>query len=145
MGLFPFIAAQIRTTYEDELPEYKELAYDYDNNCLKKKAGRYYLVTRNEALKIWIYKALKTKRFIYQAYSHKYGTEVDCVIGLSEDRGIIESEIRRYITETVMVNPYIQELSGFSYDWQKKSCCLVTFEVATVYDRFTWSSEVYVT
>ncbi len=145
MGLFPFMAAQAVAGGTGELPEYKELAYDYDNNCLKKKAGRYYLVEKNEALKIWIYKALKTKRFVYQAYSHKYGTEVDAVLGLSEDRGIIESEIRRHITETVMVNPYIQELAGFSYDWKGKSCCLVTFEVATVYDRFTWSSEVYVT
>lgn len=57
----------------------------------------------------------------------------------------MESEIRRYVTETVMVNPYIQELSGFSYDWKTKSFCVVTFDVTTVYDRFTWSSEVYVT
>lgn len=145
MGLFPFIAAGISPAADKELPEYKEMAYDFDNNCLKKKAGKYYLVVKNEALKIWIYKALKTKRFIYQAYSHKYGTEIDNVIGISNGKGIIESEIRRYVTETVMVNPYIQELSGFSYDWKTKSFCAVTFEVATVYDRFTWSSEVYVT
>ncbi len=145
MGLFPFIAAQAGAAESEELPEYKELAYDYDNNCLKKKAGKYYLVRQNEALKIWIYKALRTKRFIYQAYSHKYGTEVDNVIGVSGDKGIIESEIRRYITETVMVNPYIQELSGFSYEWKTKAFCVATFDVTTVYDRFTWSSEVYVT
>lgn len=145
MGLFPFIAAKIKTSDTEELTEYKELAYDYDNNCLKKKAGKYYLVTQNEALKIWIYKALKTKRFVYQAYTHKYGTEIDNVIGVSEEKGIIESEIRRYITETVMVNPYIQELSNFSYDWQKTSFCLVTYDITTIYDRFTWSSEVYVT
>ncbi len=145
MGLFPFAAAETAAGRTDELPEYKEMAYDYENNRLKKKAGKYYLVTRNEALKVWIYKALKTKRFVYQAYSHKYGTEVDNVIGVSGDKGILESEIRRYVTETVMVNPYIQELSGFSYDWKTKSFCVVTFDVTTVYDRFTWSSEVYVT
>ncbi len=145
MGLFPFVGLASTDNASGELPEYKELAYDYDRNCLRKKAGKYYLVSRNEALKVWVYKALKTRRFIYQAYSRKYGTEIDNVIGISVDRGIAESEIKRYITETLMVNPYIQELGDFSFDWKTKSGCTATFNVTTVYDRFTWSSEVYVT
>lgn len=142
--MFPFIAAESKKE-TDGLPEYKELAYDYENNCLKKHAGKYYLISKNEALKVWIYKALKTRRFIFQAYSHIYGTEIERVIGVSGDKGIIESEIKRYITETIMVNPYIQELSNFEYEWRTKAACKVTFEVSSIYDRFTWSSEVYVT
>lgn len=144
MSIFPFVisAAADETA---ALPEYKEMAYDFDNNCLLKKAGKYYMVTQNEALKIWIYKALKTRRFIYQAYSHNYGTEVDNVIGLSSSRSVVESEMKRYITETVMVNPYMQELSNFIFEWKDKSTCEVIFDVITIYDKFTWNSEVYVT
>lgn len=145
MSIFPFVISEAAEDETAALPEYKEMAYDFDNNCLLKKAGKYYMVTQNEALKIWIYKALKTRRFIYQAYSHNFGTEVDNVIGLSSSRSVVESEMKRYITETVMVNPYMQELSNFIFEWKDKSTCEVIFDVITIYDKFTWNSEVYVT
>lgn len=145
MSIFPFLLLPEDVQAQAALPEYREMAYDFEHNCLKKRAGKYYLVTQNEALKIWIYKALQTRRFVYQAYSAHYGTEIDNVLGVSANREIIESEIRRYITETIMVNPYIQELSNFVYNWQTKAACLVTFDVATIYDKMTYNSEVYVT
>lgn len=144
MSIFPFLIppspAEAATSM---LPEYKEVAYDYQNNCLLTRGGKYYLVSKNEALKIWIYKVLLSKRYMYQAYSGDYGTEHDNVIGLTKDKGILESEIKRYITEAIMVNPYIQELSDFEYQWEDG--CKVSFVVTSIYDKFTWQSEVYVT
>lgn len=35
-----------------------EYAYDFDNNELLTKNGRHYYVYGNEAMKIWIYKAM---------------------------------------------------------------------------------------
>lgn len=144
MSIFPFVIAPVTERVKDTtLPEYREMAYDYENNCLLKRGGKHYTVSQNEALKIWIYKALKTKRYVFPAYTSSYGSEVDAVLGSSRDRGILESEIKRYITEAIMVNPYIQELSNFVYKWEEG--CRVTFEVTTIYDKFTWESEVYVT
>lgn len=126
----------------DNLPVFKELAYDYENNCLLRRGGKPYLIEKDEALKVWIYKALKAKRFAWQAYSHTYGTEVENVIGLSNSPEIIDSEAKRYITETLMVNPYIQELSDFSFA-HESSVVTAIYTVTTVYGRFTHESEVY--
>ena len=55
---------------------------------------------------------------------------------------IIDSEIKRYIIETLMVNPYIQELSDFSFG-HESSMVAVDYIVTTIYGRFTHESEVY--
>lgn len=145
MSIFPFITSPEKDIVEKpQLKEYQEWAYDYDKNCLKLSGGKPYLVKKNEALKIWIFKALRTKRFVYEAYTHNYGTEIENVIGTSDSLEVQESEIKRYITECLMVNPYIQELSAFLFE-HRKGKVTVTFEVTTVYDKMTYESEVYIT
>lgn len=143
MSIFPFTEDMIQGfKAAEELPVFYEMAYDHKNNCLLRRGGKPYLLAKDDALKVWIYKALKTKRFVFPAYSHYYGSEVDKVIGLTDDKSIAESEIKRYITETVMVNPYIQELSNFSF-YHEAGTIKVDFEVTTIYGRFTHESEVY--
>lgn len=143
-SIFPFTVqdpAQ-EAAAEETLPVFRELAYDYDYNCLLRKGGKPYIIEKDEALKVWIYKALKAKRFVWPAYSHTYGTEIDNVIGLLNSPEITDSEIKRYITETLMVNPYIQELSDFSFE-HESSIVVASYTVTTVYGRFTHESEVY--
>ena len=143
MSVFPFtVDVPELEDKEEELPVFRELAYDYGKNCLLRKGGRPYLVEKDEALQIWIYKALKAKRFVWPAYTHDYGTEIEDVTGISNDPDIIDSEIRRHITETLMVNPYLQELSDFSFV-HENDAVTVEFVVTTVYGRFTHESEVY--
>ena len=144
MSLFPFTVdiPELESSGDTELPVFKELAYNYEKNCLLRKGGRSYLVEKDEALQIWIYKALKTKRFVWPAYTHTYGNEVENVIGISNDPDIVDSEIKRYITETLMVNPYLQELSDFTFH-HEKDVVIVSFLVTTIYGRFTHESEVY--
>lgn len=139
MSVFPFTSQG--TENVKELALYSEMAYDFENNCLLRRAGKTYKVYKDEAIKIWVYKALKTKRFVYTAYTHAYGNEIDNIIGKITDRGIFESETKRYITECLIVNPYIQEVSNFKFEHGKKTT--VTFDVTTIYGRFTWESEVY--
>lgn len=143
MSVFPF-TADVPELEEraEELPVFRELAYDFENNRLYRNGGRPYLVEKDEALQIWIYKALKTRRFVWQAYTHTYGSELEDVIGISNDPDIIDSEIKRYITETLMVNPYLQELSDFQFE-HERDIVTVRFLVTTVYGRFTHESEVY--
>lgn len=144
MSIFPFTIEnpEAEAAAEEGLPVFCELAYDYGNNCLLRRGGMPYLIEKDEALKVWIYKALKTKRFVWPAYTHVYGTEVENAIGVSNNPEIIDSEIKRYITETLMVNPYIQELSEFTFG-HASSLVTVDFTVTTIYGRFTHESEVY--
>ncbi len=142
-SIFPFTGtAQPDVNVISELPVLKEMAYDFEHNKLLRNGGRTYLVEKDEALKIWIFKALKTKRFVYPAYTHAYGTEMDKVVGENNHPDIVDSELKRYITETLMVNPYIQELSDFSFK-HIGSGVAVSFIVTSLYGRFCYDSEVY--
>ena len=136
MSIFPFTqdVPGLEERAAQELPVFRELAYDYENNCLKRKGGKPYLVEKDEAV--------LTRRFVWPAYTHAYGSELEAVIGYSNNMDILDSEVKRYITETLMVNPYIQELSAFQFG-HKGAEMTVAFDVTTVYGRFTHETEVY--
>lgn len=127
MNLFPDLTRYLPDRKDAELPVYREWAYDFQNNRFLTRNGQYYLVDRNEALKIWIYKALKTPRYRYQAYSRRYGQEYEWLVGEVSDRQIFESELERYTEEALLVNPYILTVGEFSF----------RYEGARVYVRFT--------
>ncbi|MEG0019326.1 MAG: DUF2634 domain-containing protein [Oscillospiraceae bacterium] len=115
-SIFPSFAFNQKGIRQNKsLPLYKEYAYDFEKNTLKKQNSNTYFVTGNEAIKIWIFKALKTKRHKYLAFTHSYGCEIDKLVGTVYDQSILESEAKRYITEALMVNPYIKEIKGFSF------------------------------
>lgn len=142
-SVFPFTAHAEKSLWnKKELPVFREYAYDFGKNRLKLRDGRPYLVEKDEALKIWLYHALKVPRYIFRAHSQEYGNELENLTGCAGGREVMESEARRYITEAVMVNPYIQELGGFRFE-HGKAAMKVTFEVTTLYGRFTHESEVY--
>lgn len=108
MSIFPFIdSTSTSAETSDELPMLKEYAYDFEKNeLLLDEEGRTYLVNGNEALRIWIFKALITERFHYTAYSFAFGSEIqDQIIGHSMNVEIVKLEIERFIIETLMVNP----------------------------------------
>ena len=139
MSIFPFIDPDVLAVDQDNaLPLFREYAYDYENNCLRLRNGQTYLVEGNEALRIWIFKALTTERFRYTAYDSAYGSEIDTLIGGLNSR-VILSELKRFIIEALMVNPYIQELSNFQFA-QSGSGVQVEFDCTTIYgkERITW-------
>lgn len=100
MSVFPFITPRSRAEASaTALPMFREYAYDYENNCLLLRDGNTYLVEGNEALRIWIFKALATARFRYTAYDAAFGSEIDTLPGLSLNDEIAQSELKRFITE----------------------------------------------
>lgn len=132
MSIFPFMDADINMRPSEELPLFREYAYDFINNCLKLKNGNTYWVEKNEALKIWIYKALITERYRYLAYSQSFGNEVHTLIGYTVHNEITFLELKRFIIESLMVNPYIEELTNFQF--QKSGTRVqVDFDCNTIY------------
>ena len=132
MNLFPELSVA-EVSNEKLLPMYMEWAFDFEKGELKVKHGKYYLVEGNEALKIWIYKALRTQRFIFNAYTHNYGSEIGTLVGTVEDKDILYSEISRYIEEVLLANPYIISVSDFNFSRSKSSEVDVRFNVNTIY------------
>ncbi len=143
MSVFPFIDPEVLGAGQSsELPMFREYAYDYENNRLLLRNGQTYLVEGNEALRIWIFKALTTERFHYTAYDSGFGSEIHTLIGGSLSGDIILSELKRFIIEALMVNPYIKELSNFQFS-RSGSGVTVEFDCTTVYgkDRITWEAK----
>lgn len=144
MSVFPFIDADaIETPASEELPLLKEYAYDFEKNeLLLDKDGRTYMVEKNEALKIWIYKALRTSRFRYVAHSAAYGEEwQDQLVGRSMDGDIVILELERFIIEALMVNPYIKRLDNFVFD-TSTSGVSVSFDCTSIYGAATIQDEM---
>ena len=144
MSVFPFTSHAEETIADDKkLPVFREYAYDFEHNCLKSRGGYPYLVEKDEALKIWLYHVLRVARYRYAAHSHEYGNELEELIGSAGSREIMESEAARYIKEAVMACQYIQEISDFSFAWKAGGGCMVSFQVVSIYGRFTHEAEVY--
>ena len=140
MSIFPFISPELAAVNSDpvDLPLFREYAYDFKANALKLKDGKTYLVEGNEALQIWIYKALLTPRFRHVAYTKAYGSEIHTLLGQAVSRDILESELRRFIIEALMVNPYIVELNGFRIEFSLAGVT-VYFDCTTVYGEMRQS------
>ena len=140
MSIFPFITPPADSpAAANSLPLFKEYAYDFANNCLLLKDGQTYLAEGNEALRIWIFKALFTERFRYVAYDAAFGSEIDTLPGLVLNQAILQAEIKRFITEALMVNPYIVKLDNFKFE-RSLSGLKVDFDVVTIYgvEPFRW-------
>lgn len=120
---FPFISAATETA--DDLPLFKEYAWDFETDKFRYDGnGNHLLLTGNDALEVWIYKALKTERFSYLAYSWGYGIELKPFIGKVMSVQERYSELKRVITECLMVNPYIKSIDSvtFSQDGPSVTC-----------------------
>lgn len=96
------LTEQSEVTPDIELPVFKELAFDFETGQLKTKGGQYYYVEKNEALKVWIWKALNASRFTYLAYSSDYGNEINTLIGRYLAKQLLFSELKRMIVEALL-------------------------------------------
>ena len=123
-------ATEIQTS--QELPIFKELAIDFKTGQLKQNGGQFYYVEKNEALKVWIWKALKSSRYTYLAYSTDYGNEIHTLFGRYLAKPLLYSELKRMIEDVLLCNPYITSISDFEVD-QKGSKVDCTFSVNTIY------------
>ena len=135
MSIFPFIdSSTVSIQTNEELPLLKEYAYDFEKNeLLLDENGKTYMVEGNEALQIWIFKALITERFYYIAYSFDFGSEYqEQLIGKTMDSEIVKLEMERFIVEALMVNPYIKKLDNFVFECSGTEMT-VSFDCTSVY------------
>ncbi len=115
MAIYPAVLDSVESLdIEEEVLEregFCEYAYDFENNELLTKNGEHYYVYGNEAMKIWIYKCMLTDRFRYSAYTDRFGTEVYSLVGEVISSKLKEAELKRYITEAIMVHPFMVSIN----------------------------------
>ena len=136
---FPFISGAAGSA--EELPLFKEYAWDFETDKFRYDGnGNHILLTGNDALEVWIYKALKTERFSYLAYSWGYGIELKPFIGKVMSVEERYSELKRVITECLMVNPYIKSIDKFEYAQSENGeTVTLTIQLTTIYGEMSIS------
>ena len=111
MSLFPFISNTDEVKIDNSFPLYKEVAWDFEKDAPIIQNGDFKIIEGNNAIKVWIYKALLTPRYSYSIYSWNYGSELMDLIGKAYTPSLTKEEAKRYIKEALLINPYILEVT----------------------------------
>jgi len=131
MSLFPFITKGVDTNTIKTIDIYQEYEYDFQENRLTGK-----ILEGREALKMWIYKALLTHRYIYPIYSWDYGQDLEELIGRGYEQDFIKSEVERRIQDCLMVNERITRCHGFNINLINDTLH-ITFTAETIFGEVT--------
>lgn len=122
------------TEKEKRITPFTEYAIDLDTLEPLKNGDRLVELNGNEALKVWIFKALKTKRNFYEIHSDSYGNDLDVHIGTVYQESIKNALIISEIKDCLLVNPYILDCYNFELNYNNDDNNLkVSFNVSTVY------------
>ncbi|BEO91168.1 DUF2634 domain-containing protein [Fusobacterium nucleatum] len=118
----------------EEMPVFKEYAIDFKTGEYIKDENGIKILEKNEALKVWIFKALKTERFRYvDVHSDNYGSELETNIGTIYQKSVKDALMINQIRDTLLVNPYILECYNFDISNENEYVPQITFNVKTVY------------
>ncbi|ALF24720.1 DUF2634 domain-containing protein [Fusobacterium nucleatum] len=118
----------------EEMPIFKEYAIDFKTGEYIKDENDIKVLEKNEALKVWIFKALKTERFRYtDVHSDDYGSELETNIGTIYQKSVKNALMINQIRDTLLVNPYILECYNFEISNEEEYVPQITFNVRTIY------------
>lgn len=135
MSIFPFLdPPDLPVDISEELPMAEEYAWDFDKSDFKTKDGKMYLVTGNEAVKVWIWKIFKTPRYRYLIYSSNYGNDLEELIGKGLSSSYIKSEAERLVKEAILstLGRYVLEIKNFDIDFSKDKL-IISLKIITPY------------
>ncbi|EGT3954327.1 DUF2634 domain-containing protein [Clostridioides difficile] len=132
--IFPFIGVpeDYILPKTEELPIFREVAWDFEKDEPILEKGDFKIIEKKEALKVWIYKCIKTNRYEHEIYSLEYGTELSELIGQKYTKGLTESEASRFIKEALLINPYILEVNVKSANFNR-DVLSTNVKVSTIY------------
>lgn len=112
--MFPFFGSK---NNETESTEPREYAWDFETGDFALKNGAPYIVEGFEALRIWIYKALKTERYEYLAHSWDYGAELKTLLGTKMQKSEADVVFKNVMLDALMINPNINGVSNVNADF----------------------------
>lgn len=130
MSIFP----EDMNAYEFDIirGQAKEYAWDFEKDRFIWENGKIKIVREDEAVKVWIYKALRTMRCAHLCYTSDFGNELESIIGSTLNREAFDSEAKRLITEALMIHPDIDNVYDFTIVHNGEEVS-IDFYVDTVY------------
>ncbi|MGL9971574.1 DUF2634 domain-containing protein [Enterococcus sp. DIV1420a] len=87
-----------------------------------------------------IEKIIQTERFSWPIYSDSYGSELTSLVG--EPLDLVELELSRLITEAVITDDRVLDVTDFIISDVKKECVTVQFTVNTIFGKIPLQNEV---
>lgn len=132
----PFVVGNTNTqrAATDAFPVFTEYGYDFTTNqFLYDEDGSNTLVTEDEALKVWIYKALLTERYRYLAYDEDYGITIEPYQGTMPNSGYTADRIRQNIREGLEINPYIARINSITVEKRERDDLSISVDVTSIY------------
>lgn len=124
------IAESVAISIEET--KYKDFYFDEESGQF---TGQ--VVEGVQALKGWIYFALRIARYKYPIFSWKYGTELETFIGQSfDDEDYLLSEVKRMIEDALLINPHIKSVEDVEVDYKNEKLgikCTVNTKYGDIY------------
>lgn len=131
--LLPGLQDIIEQTEEPARERGKSYLFDFDKGDFVVVDGKLQLVDGVESLKIWTEKVLRTEKGKSRIYEGtEYGVRLTNLLNKGYPQGFIESEIEREVSEALLRNPEIKEVSNFRFTREKRGL-KVEFDVQSVY------------
>lgn len=104
MSLLPAWVEQDVETIDQTEEISKEFGIDFETGQLTGK-----MVEGVEAIKVWLYFALRIARYRYQGISWEYGSDLEELYGKSHSKDYVNLEVNRMVRECALVN---QDITG---------------------------------
>ncbi|MGG2053110.1 DUF2634 domain-containing protein [Lysinibacillus pakistanensis] len=115
--------------------------YDFKKGDYVYRNGAPIIVQGQKALEIWIEKVIRTERFKFKIYDNvEYGVTIEDLIGSNLPYSFLDSEMKRELTESILKNPFIENLSEWKFE-REGSLWTITFTVESVYGSFEMEVE----
>lgn len=120
MSIFPMIdPGAVDVSGGQALPLYRETAWDFERDVPIFRGGEPVVVEGKEALRVWIWRALRTPRFKYEIYTWAYGSEFESLLGQAYSDAVKTAEAPRYLRECLLVNPYLTAVKDVSVSFEE--------------------------
>lgn len=119
----------------------KSFLFDFKTGDFILQDGKLVKAGEIQGIKIWIEKILKTQKFKFKIYEkqdkkREYGVTIkDLLIGNKYPRAFVESELKREITEALLMHPKIESIENFKFQ-RKSTTVILSFKVNLISDEF---------
>lgn len=130
---FVALASEADTSVRETLPLLSEYGYDFEKHRFRyDENGNNITVTENEALKVWIYKALMTERYRYLAYHDEYGITIEPYQERCLTASIQQTRSAR-ISGRVGRQSYIARINRVDVEKREKDDLSILVDVTSIY------------